>query len=133
VTSLTGVRDVTGDKLGRQRVTGLSPRTSKRTSKILSVDFSEETARQFEFFWQVYPCRAPHSNPRKPARQKFEAAVRRGVDPAAIIGGAEAYAAYVAAERLDPRFIKQTATWLHQECWTETHQPREVSLPVGMC
>ena len=48
----------------------------------------------FEKFWRVYPERKPHSNPKKPAGQKFEIAVGRGVPAADIIRGAQNYAAY---------------------------------------
>jgi len=71
----------------------------------------------FETFWKIYPPRLPHQNPKKPAKLKFAAAVKRGVDPQTIIDGATRYAAYVDSEETDPQFIKQAVTWLNQECW----------------
>jgi hypothetical protein len=132
VISLTGVRDVTGDTDGRDGVTGLSPRTKKRTNNSASA-VSEDAASQFETFWQVIPSRQPHPNPKKPAREKFFAAVKRGIDPAVIIRGAEAYAGYVVREATPPKFIKQAATWLNQELWTETYEPPEPRLIAGIC
>jgi len=41
----------------------------------------------FEIFWRIYPHRGSFPDPKKPARLKFEA-VKRDVDPAAIITGA---------------------------------------------
>src|SRR5262249_28016282 len=35
---------------------------------------------EFENFWHIYPHRGSFSDPKKPARLKFEAAVKRGVD-----------------------------------------------------
>ena len=92
-----------------------------------------ETARQFETFWRIYPSRRPHPNPKKPAALKFLAAVKRGIDPAAIIHGAEAYAGYVTQHGKDSKFTKQAVTWLNQELWTETHEPGEDRPQAGMC
>jgi len=79
----------------------------------------------FAKFWHKYPSRHPHSNPKKPAKQKFEAALKRGVPVEVIIRGAENYAAYVARETDDARFIAQAVTWLNQERWTEYQKPFE--------
>ena len=46
----------------------------------------------FEKFWQAYPSRRPHSNPKAPAKKKFETSVGGGVAPADIIRGAKNYA-----------------------------------------
>ncbi len=67
----------------------------------------------------VYPRRNPHANPKKPARQKYEAAIKKGVNPADIFKGAKHYAAYVVQNQTDPQFITQAITWLNQERWTE--------------
>ena len=98
-------------------------------------DQSAKLEEDFQTFWQAYPSRRPHSNPKKPARAKFIAVVKAGTDPADIIRGAEAYAAYVAAQRTDAQYIKQAATWLNQEGWTENHQPpmQEPRRYAGMC
>ncbi len=74
---------------------------------------------QFEVFWRAYPSRRPHSNPKKPARAKFETAVKHGVAAADIIRGAENYAAYVEREGTDPKVVAQAQTWLNQERWTQ--------------
>ena len=75
----------------------------------------------FEDFWQAYPSRRPHSNPKAPAKKKFEASVGGGVAPADIIRGAKNYALYVEHEDTDPKYICQAQTWLNQERWTD-HQ-----------
>jgi uncharacterized protein YdaU (DUF1376 family) len=90
----------------------------------------EAASDQFEVFWRAYPSRSPHPNPKKLARAKFEAAIKRGVDPVIIVAGAERYAKYAAGERTDPRYIPQAATWLSQERWTEPYSPRS-SRPNG--
>jgi hypothetical protein len=81
----------------------------------------EEVAGQFEAFWQAYPSRSPHPNPKKTARAKFRAAIRGGTDPAIIVAGADRYATYVRTERTDPKYIAQATTWLNQERWTEPY------------
>ena len=89
----------------------------------------DESADWFETFWQYYPSRKPHENPKKPARLKFEAAVKRGIDPAAIVRGAENFAIYAAAHISSPKFIKTAEVWLNKECWNE-HQQGLVSEPL---
>ena len=79
------------------------------------------TISGFEGFWRAYPSRKPHSNPKAPAKKKFEASVGGGVAPADIIRGAKNYALYVEHERLNPKYICQAQTWLSQERWTD-HQ-----------
>lgn len=82
----------------------------------------------FEKFWSAYPSRGAHGSPRKPASEKFRAAVRRGVDPLAIIRGAEGYAAAMAGK--DPQFVAQAVTWLSQERWADqTAPPPTVAKP----
>jgi len=87
-----------------------------------------ESVKAFDHFFTAYPSRRPHSNPQKPAQQKFEAAVKLGVDPETIIRGAENYARYVAAEGTDPKYVAQAVTWLNQERWTEY---QEAPAPAG--
>ena len=79
-------------------------------------------AKSFDEFWLAYPPRRPHSNPKKPARQKFEAAVKRGVDPQAITDGARRYAEYTRLHTPDPKHVAQAVTWLNQERWHENHE-----------
>ena len=90
--------------------------TYERTDSVVSIG-----ATQFKTFWRTYPSRSPHSNPKKPAAQKFSAAVKGGADPKDIIAGAERYAEHVSRERIDPRYVKQATTWLNQACWEEQH------------
>ncbi len=75
--------------------------------------------QQFDVFWRAYPSRGRHSNPRKPARAKFEAALKRGTVTADIIRGAENFAAYVEREGTDPKFVPQAKTWLNEERWAQ--------------
>jgi hypothetical protein len=77
----------------------------------------------FERFWPAYPSRAPHDNPQKPAQKEFEAALKRGADPTAIIRGAENYARYVAQHITDPRYVAKAVTWLRENRWEEYQQP----------
>ncbi len=91
--------------------------TNRFTEHILTV--ASLADQQFEVFWRTFPSRRPHSNPKKPARAKFKAAVKCGVAAADIIRGAENFAAYVEREGTDPKFVPQAQTWLNQERWTQ--------------
>jgi hypothetical protein len=96
-------------------------------------DLKDDANSDFERFWHIYPSRHPHPNPKMPARRKFEAAVKRGADPADILRGAQNYAAYVAGNIKDPRHIAQAQTWLNQERWNDHPEPPgPPRLRVGM-
>jgi uncharacterized protein YdaU (DUF1376 family) len=79
---------------------------------------------EFDAFWRAYPSRSPHSNPKKTALAKFEAAIKGGTSPDIIIAGTLRFAKYVASEKTDPRYIPLAATWLNQERWTDLYEPR---------
>ena len=102
-------------------MTHYTDRPEEKTEEDLfrSLESDRGSVAPFEAFWRCYPSRHPHSNPAKPARTKFEAAVKRGVDPALIIRGAEHYAAVVAQQGTEPRYVAQAQTWLGQERWSE--------------
>ena len=128
-----------GEQLGRKRVNRSSPEPVKNQymvdlhRPVRRAEAKDGANDAFETFWQIYPSRHPHPNPRKPARLKFEAAVKRGADAADIIRGARNYAAYVAASISNPRHIAQAQTWLSQERWNDHQQPPEPPrLRVGM-
>jgi hypothetical protein len=88
---------------------------------------------QFEEFWQAYPGRTPHSDPRSPAQKKFEAAVKRGTDPAIIILGARNFRTASALAGTDPQYIVQAVTWLNQARWNDYQQaPEPPRLRAGM-
>ena len=106
--------------------------TKEQTNKHICPDL-DESADWFETFWRYYPSRKPHDNPKKPARLKFEAAVKRGVDPTMIVRGAENFAVYAAAHISGPRFIRTAEVWLNKECWSDYQQPPEPEpLRAGM-
>jgi Helix-turn-helix domain len=135
-----------GAEKGEQPFGVLSPKTPNRKVKNPERLFTRTGKNQkesdsaawlpneFQAFWRVYPSRAPHPNPKKPAAQKFAAAIERDIDPAAIIAGARRYAAYVAREGMKPKFVKQAMVWLNQELWDEPYEPADTTprLPIGM-
>jgi hypothetical protein len=87
----------------------------------------------FDTFWRIYPHRGEFPDPKKPARLKFAAAAKRGVDPAEIIAGAERYRASIEANGTEGRFVAQAVTWLNQERWNDYREaPEPRRLRVGM-
>ena len=77
----------------------------------------------FELFWQAYPKRSPHANPKKPALRAFDRLVRRGAK------GAAKYATYCKAHVRDRQFIAMAATFLNQERFNDF---LEESAPVTL-
>lgn len=91
-----------------------------------------EGDENFEKFWAVYPRRASAS-PKKPARQKFDAAVKRDIDPGRIISGAIAYAAE--QEKLGnvgTQYVKTPEVWLNQEGWSAFDAEQKQGPPPGL-
>jgi hypothetical protein len=83
----------------------------------------------FEDFWRVYPDRGDLPLPKKPAKEKFVLAVKRGADPEAIIRGAENYRRVMADHRGKERqYVKQPANWLTAELW-EQYQAQPAPAP----
>ncbi len=98
-----------------------TPKKERKEGKEENHTVASLAAEQFEVFWRTYPSRGDHPNPKKAALAKFEAALKRGVAAADIIRGAANYAAYVARDGTDPRFVAQAQTWLspRQERWMQ--------------
>jgi hypothetical protein len=91
------------------------------------------SAGWFEKFWQEYPSRRQHSNPQKPAREKFEALIKRGIEPEMLIAAAERYRRTTERDGTDPRYIAQAVTWLRQERFAdEVRLPEPQPLRAGM-
>ncbi len=89
-------------------------------------------AEQFEVFWRTYPSRGRHSNPKKPARAKFDAALKRGIAAADIIRGAENFATYVEREGTDPKYVVQAKTWLNEERWGQYQEQEAATEPAPL-
>ena len=107
--------------------TTVPPNDIKNDTKNEYTDGDSSAHTEFDTFWQSYPSRRPHSNPKKPALAKFEAAVKNGTPPKEIIRGARNYAAYVQQEKIEPKFVAMAQTWLNQERWTEYQSAMPVS------
>jgi hypothetical protein len=140
VSPVTPIQLEKGDKVGTKRVSPVTPKPVKNQEETLSRSISSTTRvsrngsedGQFEAFWRAYPSRAPHANPKAPARKRFAAAIRSGADPADITRAAGAYGAAIQATGTDPRFVAQAMTWLNQERWVDQHQaPPEPPWPVA--
>jgi hypothetical protein len=78
-----------------------------------------DDATKFDEFWRVYPSRGGHSNPKKPAQEKFDAAIKRGIDPDLIVCGAGNYAEAMRRSGTAGKYIAQAQTWLTQERWQQ--------------
>lgn len=72
---------------------------------------------RFEEFWKAYPKR-DGDNPKAPARKAFDAAVKQGVDPNAIISGVRAACAKNRSKIGTP-YIPQAVKWLRDRRWED--------------
>ena len=63
----------------------------------------------FEEAWDAYPPRAGAN--KRAAFKAWNARIRAGITPTAMLAGVIRYAAYVRSERTEERFIKQPSTF----------------------
>jgi hypothetical protein len=74
-------------------------------------------ALAFDAFWQAYPRKVG----KQAARRAWDAALRRGADPAVIVAGAQRYAAD--PNRAD-EFTKYPQGWLRDGRWEDGPLPQ---------
>ncbi|MBD8725750.1 hypothetical protein IFT43_20510 [Oxalobacteraceae sp. CFBP 13708] len=80
-------------------------RAGGRPAKVARNDYPSD----FEVVWEVYPARPGAS--KKAAHKAWAARITIGATPAEMLAGAQAYAHYVKAMKIEPQFIKQAATF----------------------
>lgn len=78
-------------------------------STINDLNHTDDVRANFETAWAAYPKRP--ANPKGRAWKAYQARVAAGEDPAAILAGVKAYAAYVEREAIPVKYIKHTATF----------------------
>ena len=78
------------------------------------------TDEKFEEFWKSLPKR-DGANPKEPARKLFEAAVKSGEDPEAIIAGAR-QCARAESKNAGTPYIPQAVNWLRDKRWRDYGQ-----------
>ncbi|WP_315833925.1 hypothetical protein [Bradyrhizobium prioriisuperbiae] len=73
----------------------------------------------FEDFWKEYPAR-DGDNPKLPAKIKFDALVKSGVDPDLMIAGAKRYAANATEkQQVGTQYIAHALKWLSEQRWAD--------------
>lgn len=98
------------------------PQTSIPTPNVRAVakPTRPAVADEFDQFWAAYPSRGGAANPKQPARDKFDRAVKSGCDPSVLISAAKRYAEIERnAGRLGTEKIAQAVTWLNQRRWAD--------------
>ena len=68
---------------------------------------------RFDDFWRAYPKRVA----KKGARKAYDKAIEGGATDAALLAGAQRYAAERNGQ--DPKYTKHPATWLNGGCWED--------------
>jgi len=87
------------DELDRLRAGGAAP------AKVRRNDYPAD----FEAVWEVYPSRPGDS--KKAAHKAWAARLGAGAAVAEMLAGAQAYAAFVKAMKIEPMYILQSATF----------------------
>lgn len=81
------------------------PSSSPAKKKRKAIDYTPE----FETAWAVYPKRP--NNSKSDAFKSWQARINEGVTPDEMLEGLHRYREFVEAEEIEPRFIKQAATF----------------------
>jgi hypothetical protein len=134
-----GVRTIATGESALLRTKHTKEQTSKqnharRTSHArVGAELNRDGADEFERFWKAYPHRGSHPDPKRLARLKFVAALKRGADPEEIIRGTQNYRLAVERDTIEPRYIPQANTWLGDERWVDhPDAPEPPQLRAGM-
>jgi len=77
----------------------------------------------FERFWEEYPSRSPHANPRKTAEKAYHRQTKNGYREEDLIKAARNYASYAKAESVERRYICMASTFLNQERFLDYREP----------
>lgn len=78
------------------------------------------TPDAFDRLWKVYPSRGKSRNPKHPARQRFNLLVKGGIDPEAIISGAQRYRETIFdTGKQATEFVAMAITWLEDRSWED--------------
>jgi hypothetical protein len=109
-----------------KRSDSLNPPTDTGFPPTEAPSAQDEYPDDFERVWKEYPQRPGAS--KKGALKAWKARLKAGVDVDTLLAGVVRYAAYVEAERTEPRFIKQPETFFgpdehYLSDWTP-RQPR---------
>src|SRR5690606_38908272 len=83
----------------------LNPPSGSPAKKRKAINYTPE----FETAWAVYPKRP--NNSKSDAFKAWQARINEGVTPDEMLEGLHRYREFVEAEEIEPRFIKQAATF----------------------
>ena len=93
--------------------------TKKSADALPSAD-AVSPKTEFDILWKLYPKKEGKSN----AERDYIKARKDKKNPVTfeeVKQGIERYIAYIKAEKIERRFIKQGSTWFHQRCWEDEY------------
>lgn len=90
-----------------------------------------EVAEWFEHFWDLYPKRKPHANPKATAKAAFERALKRGVRVEQLWDGARGYAEYCKDHGVKPVYVCMASTFLNQDRYEDYADYEPAPQPVN--
>ena len=94
--------------------------TKKKKADDLPIASTESLTLEFERLWGLYPKKQGKPN----ALKDYIKARKDKKQPATeedVRAGIERYTAYIKANCIEQRFIKQGSTWFHQRCWEDEY------------
>jgi predicted phage replisome organizer len=95
----------------------LSDKSKSKSKRKSKNDNTSEYDAEFEEVWSKYPRKERRAD----ALKAYLAARKSGTDKDTILAGIARYKAYIAAERIEPRYIAQGGTWFNQKRWMDEY------------
>ena len=94
--------------------------TNKKSADALPSIDAASLKTEFDILWTLYPRKEGKST----AERDYIKARKDKKNPVTfeeVKQGIERYIAYIKAEKMERRFIKQGSTWFHQRCWEDEY------------
>ena len=113
-------------RLGKDRLVEVS-----KESNMVTAGGDREV--EFEQLWAIYP----RKQGKRDALKHYIKARNKGTTFDEVRTGIENYLAYIRANHVEPRYVKQGSAWFNQECWNDDYSIRlkeltTADLPVDL-
>lgn len=116
------LEDTNGDKKGTNCPTEIEIRVRDKSIDINKEKINKKALEdEFERLWKEYPRKQGKETALK-AYMKARSKEDYGkLNEFVVLDGIKRYKQYIAANKTDPKYIKQGSTWFNQHCWEDDY------------
>lgn len=109
-------------RLKRPVKEGVNPQDKAQILESEAIAREIDSPGEFDSFFDVFPKQEQIEN----ARKAYALALERGATDAELLDGAKRFAAHVAREKTQLKFVALAKTWLADGCWKDRYGAAEV-------